>query len=73
MKKKEQKYYEYITIRKPTLRLISEVLLRQPTKLLGLRMDTLAQLVTKSEVQSGGSYNFQIDSYCFYNFSHTFT
>ncbi|KAK6641391.1 hypothetical protein RUM44_013102 [Polyplax serrata] len=54
LKKKEQKYYEYITIRKPTLRLISEVLLRQPTKLLGLRMDTLAQLVTKSEVQSGG-------------------
>ncbi|KAL0276087.1 UNVERIFIED_CONTAM: hypothetical protein PYX00_003744 [Menopon gallinae] len=56
LKKKEKKYFEYVTVRKPTLRLISEVLMRQPQKVLGLRMDTLAQITAVANVRSGGTY-----------------
>lgn len=51
LRKKEKKYFEYIQIRKPTLRLINDIYYRQdPDKMLGLRMDTLSQILTYSNV-----------------------
>ncbi|KAK7873531.1 hypothetical protein R5R35_008786 [Gryllus longicercus] len=57
LKKKEKKYFEYVTIRKPTIRLIAQILYRQDsTKIMGLRMDTLSQISTAAGVQSQGTY-----------------
>lgn len=51
MKKKEKKYFEYIQIRKPTLRLITDIYYRQdPDKMLGIRIDTLSQILSYSNV-----------------------
>lgn len=51
LRKKEKKYFEYIQIRKPTLRLITEIFYRQDAdKMLGIRMDTLAQILTYSNI-----------------------
>lgn len=51
LRKKEKKYFEYIQIRKPTLRLITEIYYRQdPDKMLGIRIDTLSQILTYSNV-----------------------
>ncbi|XP_066998680.2 tRNA (adenine(58)-N(1))-methyltransferase non-catalytic subunit TRM6 isoform X2 [Anabrus simplex] len=57
LKKKEKKYFEYITVRRPTMRLVSEILYRQdPSKILGIRMDTLAQLTTAAGITTQGTY-----------------
>lgn len=51
LRKKEKKYFEYIQIRKPTLRLIVEIYFRQdPEKMMGIRMDTLSQILTYSNI-----------------------
>jgi tRNA (adenine-N(1)-)-methyltransferase non-catalytic subunit len=55
LKKKEKKYYEYITIKKPTFRLIAEVYLKQPQKILGMRSDTISQLTTLANVTATGN------------------
>lgn len=57
LKKKEKKYFEYITIRKPTIRLIHDIYSRMDhQKISGLRMDTLAQLLSYSGVKADGLY-----------------
>lgn len=57
LKKKEKKYFEYITVRKPTIRLIAEIMFRQDQgKLMGLRMDTLSQLPTAVNLHPQGTY-----------------
>jgi tRNA (adenine58-N1)-methyltransferase non-catalytic subunit len=57
LKKKEKKYFEFIRIRKPTIRLITEIFYRQdPDKALGLRIDSLSQLISYSGVNSTGNY-----------------
>lgn len=57
LKKKEKKYFEYVTIRWPTIRLISEVMYRtDPVKIMGLRMDTLSQILTIVGMHSHGMY-----------------
>lgn len=57
LKKKEKKYFEYITIRWPTIRLISEIMYRiDPVKIMGLRMDTLSQILTIVGIHSHGTY-----------------
>lgn len=57
MKKKEKKYFEYIKIRKPTVRLLAEMFYRQdPSKTLGIRIDDLSQILTYANVQSDGNY-----------------
>ncbi|XP_033611546.1 tRNA (adenine(58)-N(1))-methyltransferase non-catalytic subunit TRM6 isoform X1 [Cryptotermes secundus] len=57
LKKKEKKYFEYITVRWPTIRLISEVMYRtDPVKIMGLRMDTLSQILTIVGMHSHGMY-----------------
>jgi tRNA (adenine-N(1)-)-methyltransferase non-catalytic subunit len=57
LKKKEKKYFEYVTVRQPTVRLISQIMFRtDPLKILGLRMDTLSQILTTVGIQSQGTY-----------------
>ncbi|XP_015521930.1 tRNA (adenine(58)-N(1))-methyltransferase non-catalytic subunit TRM6 [Neodiprion lecontei] len=57
LKKKEKKYFEYITIRKPTIRLIQDIYFRMDhQKISSLRMDTLAQLLSYSGVNADGLY-----------------
>ncbi|KAI4503026.1 hypothetical protein M0802_002070 [Mischocyttarus mexicanus] len=57
IKKKEQKYFRYLTICKPTIMSLHEVYFRQDhTRLGGLRMDALSQLLSYSDVQSNGLY-----------------
>jgi tRNA (adenine-N(1)-)-methyltransferase non-catalytic subunit len=57
IKKKEKKYFEFIQVRKPTLRLLTEIFYRQdPDKGLGLRMDSLSQLISYSGVNSMGNF-----------------
>ncbi|KAK3926536.1 tRNA (adenine(58)-N(1))-methyltransferase non-catalytic subunit TRM6 [Frankliniella fusca] len=57
LKKKEKKYFEYITIRKPTLRLIAEIMFRlDQGKIFGLRIDTLSQIPTAVNLHAHGKY-----------------
>lgn len=57
IRKKEKKYFEFVQIRRPTIRLLSEIFYRQDTdKALGLRMDSLSQLISYSGVNSSGNY-----------------
>lgn len=57
LKKKEKKYFEYITVRKPTVRLIAETMFRlDQQKVLGIRVDTLSQLNTAVNLHSHGKY-----------------
>lgn len=57
IKKKEKKYFDFIQIRKPTIRLVAEIFYRQdPEKPLGLRVDSLSQLISYSGVNSTGTY-----------------
>ncbi|XP_034234927.1 tRNA (adenine(58)-N(1))-methyltransferase non-catalytic subunit TRM6 [Thrips palmi] len=57
LKKKEKKYFEYITVRKPTVRLVAETMFRlDQQKILGLRVDTLSQLNTAVNLHSHGTY-----------------
>ncbi|KAL1131562.1 hypothetical protein AAG570_011179 [Ranatra chinensis] len=57
VKKKEKKYYEYLTIRKPTMRLLAKIFYdRDQTKVMGLRYDTLSQIITASNIQCDGTY-----------------
>lgn len=52
MKKKEKKYFEYIQIRKPNLRLIAEIYYRlDPGKIQGIRIDDLSQILTYANIE----------------------
>lgn len=57
LKKKEKKYFEYLQIRRPTIRMLTEIMYRQDAeKIFGLRMDSLSQLVSYSGVCGTGNY-----------------
>ena len=57
LKKKEKKYFEYVQIRKPTIRMLAEIMYRlDPEKVCGLRIDSLSQLVSYSNVCGVGNY-----------------
>lgn len=57
LKKKEKKYFEYLQIRRPTLRIIAEIMYRQDSeKIYGLRIDSLSQLISYAGVCSTGNY-----------------
>lgn len=57
LKKKEKKYFEYIQIRKPTIRLLAHIYYRQDhEKILGMRMDSLSQIISYAGVNSSGKY-----------------
>lgn len=55
IKKKERKYFKFLTICKPTILSLHEVYFRQNhDKIGGLRMDALAQILSYSDVQADG-------------------
>lgn len=57
LKKKEKKYFEYLQIRRPTVRMIAEIMYRQDSeKIYGLRIDSLSQLISYSGVCGTGNY-----------------
>ncbi|XP_035905100.1 tRNA (adenine(58)-N(1))-methyltransferase non-catalytic subunit TRM6 [Anopheles stephensi] len=57
LKRKEKKYFEYITIRRPSIRLLADIYWRlDPEKVLGVRFDTLSQIISYSGVCSVGNY-----------------
>ncbi|KAJ8954142.1 hypothetical protein NQ318_005736 [Aromia moschata] len=57
IKKKEKKYFEYIQIRKPSIRLLSQMFYRQdPTKTLGIRTDDLSQILSYANIHSEGNH-----------------
>ncbi|XP_060841511.1 tRNA (adenine(58)-N(1))-methyltransferase non-catalytic subunit TRM6 [Rhopalosiphum padi] len=58
LKKKARKYCDYLTIFKPTIRLITDVLYKQQTlpKTIALRFDTLAQILCRVNLDPGGKY-----------------
>uniref|UniRef100_A0A182PTD4 tRNA (adenine(58)-N(1))-methyltransferase non-catalytic subunit TRM6 n=1 Tax=Anopheles epiroticus TaxID=199890 RepID=A0A182PTD4_9DIPT len=57
LKRKEKKYFEYITIRRPSIRLLADIYWRlDPEKVLGVRFDTLSQIISYSGVCSVGNF-----------------
>lgn len=55
MKKKEKKYFEYVHIRKPTIRILTQMFYRQdPAKTLGIRVDDLSQILTFANIHQNG-------------------
>nr|CAH7728594.1 unnamed protein product [Callosobruchus chinensis] len=57
LKKKEKKYFEYVVIRKPTIRLLVQMFYRQdPTKTLGIRIDDLSQILTYANIHPEGNH-----------------
>ncbi|XP_063989024.1 tRNA (adenine(58)-N(1))-methyltransferase non-catalytic subunit TRM6 [Diachasmimorpha longicaudata] len=57
IKKKEKKYFRCLTIRKPTISMIQEIYFRQDSsKINFLRMDTLSQILSYSDVKSEGKF-----------------
>jgi len=57
LKKKARKYHHYIMIRKPSLRLLIDILYKMdPLKIMNLRIDSLSQILNLINVHSGGRY-----------------
>lgn len=57
LKKKEKKYFEYITIERPSLRAICELFYKRDLpKTVGLRIDVISQIITGINLQPDGSY-----------------
>eukprot|EP00088_Acartia_fossae_P004536 TRINITY_DN11946_c0_g1_i1.p1 TRINITY_DN11946_c0_g1~~TRINITY_DN11946_c0_g1_i1.p1 ORF type:complete len:456 (-),score=104.00 TRINITY_DN11946_c0_g1_i1:59-1426(-) len=57
LKKKAKKYHHYIIFRKPTVRLLIDILYKMdPMKIMNLRIDSLSQILNMVNVQSGGRY-----------------
>ncbi|XP_041675715.1 tRNA (adenine(58)-N(1))-methyltransferase non-catalytic subunit TRM6 [Drosophila eugracilis] len=55
--KKEKKYFEFVQIRQPTIRLMLDIFYRQDSeKVMGIRVDTLSQIISYSGVCGFGSY-----------------
>lgn len=56
IKKKEKKYFEYLQIRRPTIRLLSQMFYRQDySKTLGIRIDDLSQILTYANIHQEGT------------------
>lgn len=57
IKKKEKKYYEYVQVIKPTIMDLIDIYYRlNPAKILGLRMDDIAQILFYSNVHCYGNH-----------------
>lgn len=57
LKKKEKKYFEFVQIKRPNIRLIADIMYRQSAdKIYGIRMDQLSQMVSYSGVCGVGNY-----------------
>ncbi|KAF7994921.1 hypothetical protein HCN44_004393 [Aphidius gifuensis] len=57
IKKKEKKYYRFLMIHKPTLSIVQDIYFKQDcNKINSLRMDTLSQILSYSDVKADGNY-----------------
>lgn len=58
LRKKARKYTDYIQILKPNVRFLAQILLKRSSspQLLGLRIDSLSQIMTAINFQSEGTY-----------------
>ncbi|XP_033222020.1 tRNA (adenine(58)-N(1))-methyltransferase non-catalytic subunit TRM6-like [Belonocnema kinseyi] len=57
IRKKEKKYFQYLTICRPTIELLHEIYFHQDyTKISCLRVDTLAQTLSYCDIKSAGMY-----------------
>ncbi|KAL7741858.1 hypothetical protein ACLKA6_012075 [Drosophila palustris] len=55
--KKEKKYFEFVQIRQPSIRLMADIFHRQDAeKIMGIRVDTLSQIISYSGVSGFGNY-----------------
>lgn len=55
IKKKEKKYFEYIQLRRPSIRLLAQMFYRQDyAKTLGIRIDDLSQMLTYANIHQEG-------------------
>ena len=55
MKKKAKKYYEFLQVLRPTLRLLMQIAYKNdPIKIMNLRVDSLAQIINLANVRAGG-------------------
>ena len=54
LKKKAKKYFEYLVIKRPTIRLLAQIHYKaDPIKMMNLRTDSLAQLLNGTNIRSG--------------------
>ena len=57
LKKKAKKYFQYLVIKRPSIRLIMQINYKtDPLKMMNLRIDSLAQLLNNVNIQSRGKY-----------------
>ncbi|XP_055546047.1 tRNA (adenine(58)-N(1))-methyltransferase non-catalytic subunit TRM6 [Wyeomyia smithii] len=57
LKRKEKKYFEYVQIKRPTIRLIADIYWRlDADKILGVRFDTLSQIISYSGICGVGNF-----------------
>jgi len=57
LKKKSKKYFPYVVIKKPSIRLLMLINYKNdPIKMMNLRIDTLAQILNSANIRSGGQY-----------------
>ncbi|XP_072379592.1 tRNA (adenine(58)-N(1))-methyltransferase non-catalytic subunit TRM6 [Diabrotica undecimpunctata] len=57
IKKKEKKYFEYVQIKKPSIRILVQMFYRQDTtKTLGIRIDDLSQILTYANIHPEGNH-----------------
>ncbi|XP_058816542.1 tRNA (adenine(58)-N(1))-methyltransferase non-catalytic subunit TRM6 [Topomyia yanbarensis] len=57
LKRKEKKYFEYVQIKRPSIRLIADIYWRLDTdKTMGVRFDTLSQIISYSGVCGVGRF-----------------
>ena len=57
IRKKEKKYCQFLSVHKPTLASLQEIYLRQDaSKIYNLRMDTLAQILSYSDIKADGTF-----------------
>ncbi|XP_062546622.1 tRNA (adenine(58)-N(1))-methyltransferase non-catalytic subunit TRM6 [Armigeres subalbatus] len=57
LKRKEKKYFEYVEIRRPSIRLIADIYWRlDADKVMGVRSDTLSQIISYSGVCGVGRF-----------------
>ena len=57
LKKKAKKYFQYLIIKKPSIRLLMQINYKNdPMKMMNLRIDTLAQILNNANIRSGGKY-----------------
>lgn len=55
--KKEKKYFEFVQIRQPSIRLMTDIFHRQDAeKIMGIRVDTLSQIISYSGASGFGNY-----------------